>query len=814
MDRKRFLLNKIIIVGIIILLIFMVITPSIAINNYKNSFTPINRGNLYVGGSGPGNYSKIQDAIVNASNGDTVFVYNGTFYESIFIDKTINLIGEDKNTTIIDGTDVNNNLVYIFADWVNISGFTIQNGVSGADGIVIFTNYNIITDNIVSNLYKGMYIQMNRFNNTIVENIIIDCVRGIELARGVHNNTIITNEIISNGEGVYSWDSEYNTITDNNISDNNCGIRLREYCNKNKIFNNYISNKNYGITLDDSNAIVKGNNITENIYGIYFDSDSTFSIIKDNKISNNVYGIFQNINTNKNNTIIENNIYSNTQNGIYIISPGNIITDNNLLNNNRGIYLLSCNSNTITGNAFSNDGVFLQDSYQNAVNNNTVNGKPLVYLENKSNNLIDSDAGQIILINCENINIKNQNISNTYVGIEIWNTNNSIISDNTLNSNNPYGVFIYSSQITLKENDISNNDIGVYLKKACNNTITDNKISNNENGIQLLTSSNNNTITNNIINSNTKNGIALSFSNDNTIYNNLFNNANNIKDPGNNIWNISKIFGINIIGGPYLGGNYWNDYTGVDTNSDGLGDTELPYNNSGKIHNGGDWLPLVNGLPYIPSNPNPLDGATDVSIYSELSWDGGDPDVGDNVTYDVYFGITNPPPKIVSNQSETTYNPIMSFNTTYYWKIVAWDNHDASSIGPIWSFTTVANNAPSAPKINGPIKCKPSENYNYSIVSFDPDKNPLLYYIDWGDGTTNDWDGPYDSGENVTRTHSWSSNNKTYIIRAKAKDIYGAESDWGYLEIEIPRPKSTFYHFFYWFLERFPVLEKLLNFII
>ncbi|MCK4736880.1 MAG: hypothetical protein KAT65_30790 [Methanophagales archaeon] len=89
-------------------------------------------------------------------------------------------------------------------------------------------------------------------------------------------------------------------------------------------------------------------------------------------------------------------------------------------------------------------------------------------------------------------------------------------------------------------------------------------------------------------------GIYLYSSSYNLIYNNYyFNNTDNVYDDGTNIWNITKTAGTNIVGGPYLGGNYWSDYLGKDTNGDGLGDTLLPYNSSGAITNGGDWHPLV-----------------------------------------------------------------------------------------------------------------------------------------------------------------------------------------------------------------------------
>lgn len=95
-----------------------------------------------------------------------------------------------------------------------------------------------------------------------------------------------------------------------------------------------------------------------------------------------------------------------------------------------------------------------------------------------------------------------------------------------------------------------------------------------------------------------------------------------------------------------------------------------------------------NAKPGIPSNPNPEDNVTSVSIYTDLSWECSDPD-GDSLTYDVYFGISSNPPLVNSGQSSTTYDPgNLNEETTYYWQIVAHDDHSYSTTDDIWNFIT------------------------------------------------------------------------------------------------------------------------------
>ena len=126
---EKHLIKKALVFTVIILFIFMSITPSSAVDNVKKSTIPFSDGDiLYVGGNGTGNYTRIQDAINDAENGDTVFVYDDSspYLENILVNKSIKLIGEDKETTIIDGRNYENTIL-IVSDNVYLYGFCIQN---------------------------------------------------------------------------------------------------------------------------------------------------------------------------------------------------------------------------------------------------------------------------------------------------------------------------------------------------------------------------------------------------------------------------------------------------------------------------------------------------------------------------------------------------------------------------------------------------------------------------------------------------------------------------------------------------------------
>jgi hypothetical protein len=120
------------------------------------------------------------------------------------------------------------------------------------------------------------------------------------------------------------------------------------------------------------------------------------------------------------------------------------------------------------------------------------------------------------------------------------------------------------------------------------------------------------------------------------------------------------------------------------------------------------------------------------------------------------------------------------------------------------------NSPPSLPYITGPSKGKIDIRYDYDFVSTDPEGYGLYYSIDWGDDTGILYVGPYDSAQVFTLNHTWIETG-TYVIKAKAKDIFGAESNWANLEIVITKSKSVSNSFTMKLLERFPNIIQIVK---
>ena len=188
-----------------------------------------------------------------------------------------------------------------------------------------------------------------------------------------------------------------------------------------------------------------------------------------------------------------------------------------------------------------------------------------------------------------------------------------------------------------------------------------------------------------------------------------------------------------------------------------------------------------NHPPFPPRYPSPENGAIYVDPETDLSWLGGDPDVGDIVTYDIYLGTISPPFLIEFNYSGNTYYPGgLNEDTTYYWKIVAWDYHGAFLEGPEWMFTTGihVNQAPEKPTIQGPRIVGPNVTVKFNADTTDFEGDEIYYRWDWGDGNMSQWFGPYEPGKVSIAEHDWDKTNEEIFVRVKARDFYGEESDW------------------------------------
>lgn len=130
----------------------------------------------------------------------------------------------------------------------------------------------------------------------------------------------------------------------------------------------------------------------------------------------------------------------------------------------------------------------------------------------------------------------------------------------------------------------------------------------------------------------------------------------------------------------------------------------------------------------------------------------------------------------------------------------------ADASGTIYAFQDV-NKRPNPPTITGQTNGNAGTPYTYTFTSTDPNGDQVSYYVDWGDNTNTGWFGPFASGTPQTKSHTWSTQG-TYTIKAKAKDIYGAESDWGTLTVTMPRNRAIISPLLLRFLDSFPLLER------
>ena len=512
---------------------------------------------LYVGGLGPGNHTTIQDAVDAASPGDTVFIFAGIYEESVLVNKTLSLVGEDKDLTILESGS-KRYVILVTADWVNITGLTI-------------------TDK------WAVGLELENADNCTIDGIVIP--------RG--------------DPGVHLKYSSNNSITNNIFSKS--GIDLSHSSN-NWISNNWLSNSFYGIYIRDSgdNSIV-GNVISDNWYGIYL-QDSISTTILSNVLTNN--GILLEGNSLEywnSHTIGSSNIV----NGRTLYYWSNVV-HGSVPSNAGQVILANCSNVHVEGLSLSNVslGIQLGFSSGNVISNNLVSGNidgiSLVHSENNAiiHNAASENHDAISLYYSNNNTLANNTALYSYTGIRIGRSFGNVVEANVVNLSRWDGLILYFSELThLSGNNIVGNGYhGIGLHHSETNQISNNSISNNSHGISLI-NSDGNIVSGNNVTFNRYYGIYLWDSGGNLIFHNNFINNSVQTRPGTrtNSWS----------SGYPSGGNFWSDYEGVDEKSgpfqdglgrDGIGD--VPYVIQESFVK--DWYPFMEPveLPLEPFTDN------------------------------------------------------------------------------------------------------------------------------------------------------------------------------------------------------------------
>jgi len=319
----------------IIIMLFLINIISLPVFGLKTNIITNYGQTITVDDNGNADYTKIQDAIDAANNGDTVYVYNGMYYESLVVDKAIILTGQNRKYTIIDAQNASY-AIKLTVDNIKINGFTVQNAYWD-DIHFKYSNNSQIFNNIIQNTnrYNGICVRDMCDNTKIYNNIVRNCKDiGIEL--NSNNNEVYDNTVSNNGWcGIYNWDSptavNKNFIFDNTIEGNYYGIVLSEI---NEVYGNILrSNTEGAILVGSSNNKIHDNDIIDNIGdGIIIEYPENNEIYS-NKFYNNYNGVKIMMFTSNNK--IYGNTFEKNYRGVYIerMCSGNIIYHNNFLSN-------------------------------------------------------------------------------------------------------------------------------------------------------------------------------------------------------------------------------------------------------------------------------------------------------------------------------------------------------------------------------------------------------------------------------------------------------------------------------------------------
>lgn len=463
----KYYLSKGMVLGVLFLFIGMSVIPSaigITVDIYNSRICNWDGNILYVGGTGSGNYSSIQDAINDASNGDAVFVYSGYYYETLYINKSINLVGEDKNSTIIDGCGDGEVIQNTMVNCVGIFDFTVRNGSYGI-GLYSCDDTTIKGNIIQNNRYAGIWLDSSS-NNTLCDNLIQNV--------GFY--------------GIWmDYCSDRNVVKENTIKDNNNGIYIASSYGNNIYHNNLIGNSLHA-SFDDA----YNNRWNENYWDDWVGLKCKLLRMLPKCIRGHVGKIpWFNFDWHP---------LKQQYNKCFNSKP--YISFNSILyvgGNSEGNYT---NIQDAIDNAHTGDTIFVYSGiyYENPEVHRSVN----LVGEDRDNTIVDGRGmGSVFEVTANQVNIRGFAVRNGGYGIVLYSVSQSSIYDNIIRDNKYDGIWLdFSSNNTIRNNIIQDHKYnGILLSyKSNDNIIEENTIKANGYGINIANSSKNNIHCNNFVN--------------------------------------------------------------------------------------------------------------------------------------------------------------------------------------------------------------------------------------------------------------------------------------------------------------------------
>ncbi|UCE38367.1 MAG: right-handed parallel beta-helix repeat-containing protein [Thermoplasmata archaeon] len=431
-------------------------------------------------------YNTIQEGIDDADELDILEIAGGIFHENVKINKSVILIGEDANRTIvIGGFNVTSNKVYL-----------LDIGIHNSSNAIISNNANEIclSEIEIHDCTYGLWL--NNSTDIVADNFIVqDSTYGIytDFCSGI----TISNFKVSNGAyGIYLNDSS-TTLSNLKISNSIYGVYL-DSSEGSSILSSIILNCTYGTYINSSSTTMSDLNISKSIYGINLVS-SDESSISSCTILNSIYGAYINnsstsiLNLNIQNTnygiqldscnfdILSNIIVTNSTNAIYFDNSSlNTISNLNIQNSTSGIHIETSNIDTISKIIVTNstNGIYIDNSSLTTISNlNIQNSSRGIYIDSSNINTIS----KVMVTNGTNGAYINNSSINTISGLDIHNSNygiylnscDGIYVSSIKISKTTYGIYFNNSNSTIDGCTVENSDYGIYSNNSSYVNIVD-----------------------------------------------------------------------------------------------------------------------------------------------------------------------------------------------------------------------------------------------------------------------------------------------------------------------------------------------------